>query len=110
MPELASRVAEQFPAGLEHLFFTNSGSEAVDTALKMSLAYHRARGEGTRTRFIGRVNGYHGVGFGGISVGGMANNRKFFGPGLPGVDHLPFPYDAAADAFTRGEPRSDPMA
>ncbi|TPE60984.1 aminotransferase class III-fold pyridoxal phosphate-dependent enzyme [Sandaracinobacter neustonicus] len=107
--ELASRVAAQFPAGLEHVFFTNSGSEAVDTALKMALTHHRARGEGTRTRFIGRVNGYHGVGFGGLSVGGMANNRKFFGPGLPGVDHLPFPYDPTLDAFTRGEPQRDPM-
>jgi beta-alanine--pyruvate transaminase len=107
--ELASQVAAQFPEGLEHVFFTNSGSEAVDTALKMALAYHRARGEGTRTRFIGRVNGYHGVGFGGISVGGMPNNRKFFGLGLAGVDHLPFPYDPSLDAFTRGEPDRDPM-
>lgn len=107
--ELASQVAAQFPDGLEHVFFTNSGSEAVDTALKMALAYHRARGEGTRTRFIGRVNGYHGVGFGGISVGGMPNNRKFFGMGLPGVDHMPFPYDPALDGFTKGEPSRDPM-
>lgn len=91
------------------MFFTNSGSEAVDTALKMALAYHRINGEGTRTRLIGRVNGYHGVGFGGISVGGMVNNRKFFGGLLTGVDHLPFPYDAAEDAFTRGEPDTDPM-
>ncbi len=107
--ELASQVADQFPDGLEHVFFTNSGSEAVDTALKMALVYHRSRGEGTRTRFIGRVNGYHGVGFGGISVGGMPNNRKFFGLGLPGVDHMPFPYDPALDAFTRGQPDRDPM-
>ena len=107
--ELARRVADQFPGDLEHVFFTNSGSEAVDTALKMALLYHRVRGEGTRTRFIGRVNGYHGVGFGGISVGGMPNNRKFFGLGLSGVDHLPFPYDPAVDAFTRGEPALDPM-
>jgi beta-alanine--pyruvate transaminase len=106
--ELASQVAAQFPAGLEHVFFTNSGSEAVDTALKMALAYHRARGEGTRVRFIGRVNGYHGVGFGGISVGGMPNNRKFFGLGLSGVDHLPFPYDPVNDAYTKGEPDRDP--
>lgn len=107
--ELAGRVAEQFPGDLEHVFFTNSGSEAVDTALKMALVYHRSRGEGTRTRFIGRVNGYHGVGFGGISVGGMPNNRKFFGLGLPGVDHMPFPYDAALDGFARGQPQRDPM-
>ncbi|MEI9994322.1 MAG: aminotransferase class III-fold pyridoxal phosphate-dependent enzyme [Rhizomicrobium sp.] len=107
--ELASRIADQFPGALNHVFFTNSGSEAVDTALKMALAYHRARGEGSRTRFIGRVGGYHGVGFGGISVGGMPNNRKTFGPLLPGVDHLPFPYDAAAHAFTRGQPQGDPM-
>lgn len=106
--ELASQVAAQFPAGLEHVFFTNSGSEAVDTALKMALTFHRARGEGTRVRFIGRVNGYHGVGFGGISVGGMPNNRKFFGLGLPGVDHLPFPYNPGTDAYTKGEPNRDP--
>ena len=107
--ELATRIAEQFPGQLNHVFFTNSGSEAVDTALKMALAYHRLRGEAGRTRLIGRVGGYHGVGFGGISVGGMPNNRKWFGPLLPGVDHLPFPYDAATDAFTRGQPGSDPM-
>lgn len=107
--ELANIIAEQFPETLDHVFFTNSGSEAVDTALKMALAYHRINGEGTRTRLIGRVNGYHGVGFGGISVGGMVNNRKFFGSLLTGVDHLPFPYDVAKDAFTRGEPLTDPM-
>ncbi|MBT5767701.1 aminotransferase class III-fold pyridoxal phosphate-dependent enzyme [Emcibacteraceae bacterium] len=107
--DLANIIAEQFPETLDHVFFTNSGSEAVDTALKMALAYHRINGEGTRTRLIGRVNGYHGVGFGGISVGGMVNNRKFFGGLLTGVDHLPFPYDAAEDAFTRGEPDTDPM-
>ena len=107
--DLANIIAEQFPETLDHVFFTNSGSEAVDTALKMALAYHRINGKGTRTRLIGRVNGYHGVGFGGISVGGMVNNRKFFGGLLTGVDHLPFPYDAAEDAFTRGEPDTDPM-
>jgi len=107
--DLANIIAEQFPETLDHVFFTNSGSEAVDTALKMALAYHRINGEGTRTRLIGRVNGYHGVGFGGISVGGMVNNRKFFGGLLTGVDHLPFPYNAAEDAFTRGEPDTDPM-
>lgn len=106
---LANSIADQFPGNLDHVFFTNSGSEAVDTALKMALAYHRINGEGTRTRLIGRVNGYHGVGFGGISVGGMVNNRKFFGSLLSGVDHLPFPYNAKRDAFTRGQPETDPM-
>lgn len=105
---LADQVAAQFPGDLDHVFFTNSGSEAVDTALKLALAYHRLCGEGARTRLIGRVGGYHGVGFGGISVGGMTNNRKMFGPLLGGVDHLPFPYDAGADGFTRGQPQSDP--
>ena len=107
--KLANIIADQFPDDLNHVFFTNSGSEAVDTALKMALAYHRINGEGTRTRLIGRVNGYHGVGFGGISVGGMVNNRKFFGSLLSGVDHMPFPYDASKSAFTRGEPDVDPM-
>jgi beta-alanine--pyruvate transaminase len=107
--ELANVVADQFPGDLNHVFFTNSGSEAVDTALKMALAYHRINGEGTRTRLIGRINGYHGVGFGGISVGGMVNNRKFFGSLLTGVDHMPFPYDASVSAFTHGEPTEDPM-
>jgi beta-alanine--pyruvate transaminase len=105
--ELANVVAEQFPGDLNHVFFVNSGSEAADTALKIAIAYHRLRGEGTRTRLIGRVNGYHGVGFGGISVGGMVNNRKFFGSLLPGVDHLSFPYDPATQRFTRGEPDID---
>ena len=102
--ELANRVVDWLPEGLDHVFFTNSGSESVDTALKIALAYHRARGEGTRTRFIGRERGYHGVGFGGISVGGMVNNRKWFGSQLPGVDHLPHTHDLAHNAFTRGEP------
>jgi beta-alanine--pyruvate transaminase len=86
--KLAERLAEIAPDRLNHVFFTNSGSESVDTALKIALAYHRARGEGQRTRLIGREKGYHGVGFGGISVGGLPNNRKFFGSLLPGVDHL----------------------
>ncbi len=77
--ELANRLAEIAPPGLDRMFFTNSGSESVDTALKIAIAYHRARGAGQRTRFIGREKGYHGVGFGGMSVGGMVNNRKFFG-------------------------------
>ena len=102
--ELANMLADDMPEDLDHVFFTNSGSESVDTALKIATAYHRLRGEGTRTRFIGRVNGYHGVGFGGISVGGMVNNRKFFGSLLTGVDHMPFPYDSETMAFSRGEP------
>ena len=101
---LAERLKEIAPDGLDHVFFTNSGSESVDTALKIALAYHRARGEGQRTRLIGREKGYHGVGFGGISVGGMVNNRKFFGTMLPGVDHLPHTYNRKEQAFTRGEP------
>ena len=100
--ELANRVADQFPGDLNHVFFTNSGSEAVDTALKMAIAYHRIRGEGTRTRLIGRASGYHGVGFGGISVGGMVNNRKFFGSLLPGVDHLTMPYTPDISTYSRG--------
>ena len=92
------------PSGLDHVFFTNSGSESVDTALKIALAYHRARGEGTRTRLIGRERGYHGVGFGGISVGGIVANRKCFGTLLPGVDHLPHTHDLERNAFSRGEP------
>ncbi len=107
--ELANIVANQFPEGMDHVFFTNSGSEAVDTALKMALAYHRIKGEASRTRLIGRVNGYHGVGFGGISVGGMVNNRKFFGGLLTGTDHIPFPYDVRKHAFTRGAADIDPM-
>jgi beta-alanine--pyruvate transaminase len=103
--ELAARVAALAPGDLDHVFFTNSGSEAVDTALKIAIAYQRARGEGTRTRLIGRERGYHGVGFGGLSVGGIAANRKFFGPLLAGVDHLPHTYDRAKQAFSRGEPQ-----
>ncbi len=103
--ELANRLAALAPAGLDRVFFTNSGSESVDTALKIAVAYHRARGQGQRTRFIGREKGYHGVGFGGTSVGGMVNNRKFFsGSMLPGVDHLPHTLDIAHNAFSRGLP------
>ncbi len=102
--ELASRLAALFPGDLDHAFFTNSGSESVDTALKIALAYHRARGEGTRTRLIGRERGYHGVGFGGISVGGMVKNRMWFGSLLTGVDHLPHTLDIAKNAFSRGLP------
>src|SRR6202050_1299261 len=103
--ELANRLAEIAPPGLERVFFTNSGSESVDTALKIAIAYHRARGAGQRTRLIGREKGYHGVGFGGMSVGGMVNNRKFFaGSMLPGVDHLPHTLDLGHNAFSRGLP------
>jgi beta-alanine--pyruvate transaminase len=102
--ELASRVADLAPKGLDHVFFCNSGSEAADTALKIALAYHQISGQGSRTRLIGRERGYHGVGFGGTSVGGMVNNRKMFGNLLTGVDHLPSTYDREKQAFSRGEP------
>jgi beta-alanine--pyruvate transaminase len=102
--ELASRIAALATGDLDHVFFCNSGSEAVDTALKIALAYHHVRGEGARTRLIGRERGYHGVGFGGISVGGIVNNRKFFGSLLTGVDHLPHTYNRETQAFTKGEP------
>jgi len=101
---LATRLAALAPGDLDHVFFCNSGSEAVDTALKIALAYHNVRGEASRTRLIGRERGYHGVGFGGISVGGMVANRKHFGTLLSGVDHLPATYDRARQAFTIGEP------
>ena len=101
---LAERLVEIAPGDLNHVFFTNSGSESVDTALKIALAYHRARGEGQRTRLIGREKGYHGVGFGGISVGGLPNNRKWFGSLLPGVDHLRHTLDIERNAFSRGLP------
>ena len=101
---LASRVAALAPGDLDHVFFTNSGSEAVDTALKIALAYHNIRGEASRQRLIGRERGYHGVGFGGTAVGGMVANRKAFGVLLAGVDHLPSTYNRAEQAFTKGEP------
>ena len=102
--ELASKLTNLAPEGIDHAFFVNSGSEAVDTAMKMTLAYHRIRGQGERTRFIGRERGYHGVGFGGISVGGMSPNRKMFGAMLPGVDHLPHTHHLEHNAFSRGLP------
>jgi beta-alanine--pyruvate transaminase len=102
---LAERLAAIAPDSLNHVFFTNSGSESVDTALKIALAYHRARGEGQRTRLIGREKGYHGVGFGGISVGGLPNNRKWYGNGLSGVDHLRHTLDIGRNAFNRGLPQ-----
>jgi beta-alanine--pyruvate transaminase len=102
--ELAARVAALAPGDLDHVFFCNSGSEAVDTALKIALAFHNVRGNASRVRLIGRERGYHGVGFGGIAVGGIVNNRKQFGALLAGVDHLPTTYNRAEQAFTIGEP------
>jgi beta-alanine--pyruvate transaminase len=102
--ELASRIAAMAPGDLDHVFFCNSGSEAVDTAMKIALAYWNARGQGQRARFIGRERGYHGVGFGGMSVGGIGNNRKAFGTMLAGVDHLPHTYSREHQAFSKGEP------
>jgi beta-alanine--pyruvate transaminase len=102
--ELASRLTTMAPGDLNYAFFCNSGSEAADSALKMALAYHRARGEASRTRLIGRERGYHGVNFGGISVGGMVANRKWFGAMLAGVDHLPHTYNRKEQAYSRGEP------
>jgi beta-alanine--pyruvate transaminase len=102
--ELAEKLVALAPSGLDKVFFTNSGSEAVDTALKMAIAYHRARGEGQRTRLIGRERGYHGVNFGGISVGGIAGNRKSFGTMVGGVDHLRHTHDLSKNAFTHGIP------
>ncbi|WP_296663274.1 aspartate aminotransferase family protein [Paraburkholderia sp.] len=103
--EAAAKVAELMPAGLDRIFFTNSGSESVDTALKIAIAYHRARGEGQRTKLIGRERGYHGVGFGGISVGGIVSNRKAFsGQLLPAVDHLPHTHNLEHNAFSKGQP------
>jgi beta-alanine--pyruvate transaminase len=101
--EAASRIAALLPGDLDHVFFGNSGSEAVETALKIALAYHRARGDGARTRLIGRERGYHGVGFGGISIGGIAGNRKLYA-GIPGVDHLPHTFNLGKQAFSHGQP------
>jgi beta-alanine--pyruvate transaminase len=103
--ELAERVAQIAPAGMGKVFFANSGSEAVDTALKMALAYHRVRGEGTRTRLLGRERGYHGVNFGGISVGGMVGNRKTFGLSVAGTDHIRHTHDPAKNSFVKGQPQ-----
>ncbi len=103
--ELAKKLAAISPEGLNRVFFTNSGSESADTALKIALAYQRAIGQGSRTRLIGRELAYHGVGFGGMSVGGMSNNRRAFGPMLPGVDHLPHTLDLQRNAFSKGLPQ-----
>jgi len=102
--QAATAVAELMPPGLDRIFFTNSGSESVDSALKIALAYHRVRGEGQRQRLIGRERAYHGVGFGGLTVGGIGGNRKLYGPLLPGADYLPHTHDLAHNAFTRGQP------
>ena len=102
--ELANRLVEIAPAGMNKVFFTNSGSESVETALKIALGYHRARGEGQRTRLIGRERGYHGVNFGGTAVGGIVNNRKMFGSLLAGVDHIRHTHDPARNAFSVGQP------
>jgi beta-alanine--pyruvate transaminase len=102
--ELAARLVTYMPKGLDHVFFTNSGSESVETGLKIALAYQKVRGEGGRTRLIGRERGYHGVNFGGISVGGIVTNRKFFGTLLTGVDHMRHTHDLSRNAFSRGEP------
>ena len=102
--EAAARIAAILPKGLDRVFFTNSGSESADTALKIALAYHRARGESQRVRMIGRERGYHGVGFGGMSVGGIGGNRKQFGALLPYVDHLPHTHAPEHNAFSQGQP------
>jgi len=102
--ELANRLVEIAPKGMDHVFFTNSGSESVETALKIALAYHRVRGEGARTRLIGRERGYHGVNFGGTAVGGIVGNRKMYGTLVGGVDHLPHTHLPDRNAFSRGEP------
>ena len=101
--ELANALVNIAPEGLNHVLYTNSGSEAVETALKVALAYHRVRGEGARFRLIGRERGYHGVNFGGISVGGIVTNRKMFGTLLTGVDHMPHTHTPGKNQFTRGE-------
>ena len=102
--EFAGRLAKM-PSGLDRIFFTNSGSESVDTALKIAIAYHRAHGTAQRTRLVGREKGYHGVGFGGLSVGGIVNNRHLRSSMLPGVDHLPHTLDIEHNAFSRGLPQ-----
>lgn len=101
--ELANALVSIAPEGLDHVLYTNSGSESVETALKVALAYHRVKGDGSRFRLIGRERGYHGVNFGGISVGGIVTNRKMFGTLLTGVDHMPHTHTPGKNQFTRGE-------
>ena len=103
--EFAEKLAPLLPKGMTRIFFTNSGSESVDTALKLALAYHRQRGEGHRVRLIGREKGYHGVNFGGTAVGGIVGNRKIFGALVAGVDHIRHTHDPARNAFSRGQPK-----
>jgi adenosylmethionine-8-amino-7-oxononanoate aminotransferase len=102
--ELANRLVDIAPEGMNHVLYTNSGSESVETALKVALAYHRVKGNGSRFRLIGRERGYHGVNFGGISVGGIVSNRKMFGTLLTGVDHMPHTHQPGKNSFTKGEP------
>jgi len=102
--EFAERLAGIAPPGFSHVFFTNSGSESADTALKIALAYHRARGEGQRFRLFGRERGYHGVNFGGMAVGGIVTNRRTFGPGVAGVDHIRHTHDLSRNSFSKGQP------
>jgi beta-alanine--pyruvate transaminase len=103
--EFAERLARVAPSGFSRVFFTNSGSESADTALKIALAYHRARGEGGRFRLIGRERGYHGVNFGGMAVGGITANKKVFGPGVAGVDHIRHTHDPVRNSFSKGQPK-----
>ena len=102
--ELAEKVSSLTPQGLDRIFYGNSGSEAVETAMKVALAYHASKGDGQKTKFIGREKGYHGVNFGGVSVGGLTPNRKSFGPLLPGIDHMPHTWDTEHMAFSKGQP------
>ena len=102
--ELAEKVSSLTPQGLDRMFYGNSGSEAVETAMKVALAYHASKGDGQKTKFIGREKGYHGVNFGGVSVGGLTPNRKSFGPLLPGIDHMPHTWDIEHMAFSKGQP------
>ncbi len=102
--ELAEKVSSLTPKGLDRIFYGNSGSEAVETAMKVALAYHASKGDGQKTKFVGREKGYHGVNFGGVSVGGLTPNRKSFGPLLPGIDHMPHTWDTENMAFSKGQP------
>ena len=102
--ELAEKVSSLTPKGLDRIFYGNSGSEAVETAMKVALAYHASKGDGQKTKFVGREKGYHGVNFGGVSVGGLTPNRKSFGPLLPGIDHMPHTWDIEHMAFSKGQP------
>jgi len=102
--ELAEKVSSLTPNGLDRIFYGNSGSEAVETAMKVALAYHASKGDGQKTKFVGREKGYHGVNFGGVSVGGLTPNRKSFGPLLPGIDHMPHTWDTEHMAFSKGQP------